>query len=58
MAKTKEDRRISDAEIKKNVEAAGTIKKLQHELEVLRRQSDENNVASCIPVKRQSIVRC
>ena len=46
MAKAKEDRQISDAEIRKNVEAAGTIKKLQHELEVLRRQSDENNVAS------------
>ena len=46
MAKTKEDRQISDVEIRKNVEAAGTIKKLQHELEMLRRQSDENNVAS------------
>ena len=54
MAKTKEDRRISDAEIKKNVEAAGTIKKLQHELEVLRRQSDENNVAS---FKEKDILR-
>ena len=50
MAKTNEDRRISDAEIKKNFEFAGTIKKLQHELEVLKRQSDENNVASFMEV--------
>ena len=46
MAKTKEDRQISDVQIRKNAAAASTIKKLQHELEVLRRQSDENNVAS------------
>ena len=54
MAKIKEDRQISDVQIRKNAEAAGTIKKLQHELEVLRRQSDENNVAS---FKEKDILR-
>ena len=47
MAKIKED---ADAEIRENAEAASTIKKLQYELEVLRRQSDENNVASFMEV--------
>ena len=50
MAKTKEERQISNVEIWKNVEAAGTIKKLHQELEVIRKQSDENNVASFIEI--------
>ena len=54
MAKTKEDRQTSDDKIWKDVDTinkdAGKIKKLQQELQVLRRQSDENNVASFIEI--------
>ena len=60
MATTKEDRRILSklkslefqltVEKKNNVHAYGKIEKLQQELEVVKRRSDENNVASFIEI--------